>query len=288
MAKPAFDLILGVNTLRELGIVLDFWTKTITVDEITLPMRNINKLSTKSRIERAWTVNNMLHEPESTEEATQHALGILDAIYEKADLQAVVNENCAHLNVHDRNKLLELLSEFEELFDGTLGDWNTEPVSFDLKEGAKPYHGRAFPVPKFHKETLIKELNRLCDLGVLEWQPASEWASPSFIVPKKDQTVRFLSDFREVNKRIIRKPYPIPKISTVLQEMEGFTFASALDLNMGYYTIRLDPDASKICTIIFPWGKYSYLRLPMGICGSPDIFQSKMMELMATLGFVRA
>ena len=77
-------------------------------------------------------------------------------------------------------------------------------------------------------------------------------------------------------------------ISTVLQEMEGVTFASALDLNMGYYTIRLDPDASKICTIIFPWGKYSYLRLPMGICGSPDIFQSKMMELMATLDFVRA
>jgi hypothetical protein len=134
----------------------------------------------------------------------------------------------------------------------------------------------------------MKELRRLCDLGVLQWQPASEWASPSFIVPKKDQTVRFLSDFREVNKRIVRKPFPLPKISTVLQELEGFTFATALDLNMGYYTIRLDPDASKICTIIFPWGKYSYLRLPMGIAGSPDIFQSKMTELMATLEFVRA
>ena len=156
-----------------------------------LPMRNINKLSTRSRIERAWTVNNMLHEPESTEEATQRALGILDAKYEKADLQAVVNENCAHLNVHDRNKLLGLLTEFEELLDGTLGNWKTEPVSFDLKEGAKPYHGRAFPVPKFHKETLMKELNRLCELGVLEWQPASEWASPSFIVPKKRSNCAF-------------------------------------------------------------------------------------------------
>jgi hypothetical protein len=56
---------------------------------------------------------------------------------------------------------------------------------------------------------------------------------------------------------------------------------------MGYYTIRLDPDASKICTIIFPWGKYSYLRLPMGIAGSPDIFQAKMSELMVTLKFVK-
>jgi hypothetical protein len=75
---------------------------------------------------------------------------------------------------------------------------------------------------------------------------------PSFIVPKKKNTVRFLSNVWEVNKRLIRKPFPIPKISTVLQELEGFTFATALDLNMGYYTIRLDPDASKICTIIFP------------------------------------
>ncbi len=63
-----------------------------------------------------------------------------------------------------------------------------------------------------------------------------------------------------MNQRLIRKPFPIPKISTVLQEIEGFSFATALDLNMGYYTIRLDPDASKICTIIFPWGKYSYRR----------------------------
>jgi hypothetical protein len=52
---------------------------------------------------------------------------------------------------------------------------------------------------------------------------------------------------------------------------------TALDLNMGYYTIRLDLDASKICAIIFPWGKYSYKRLPMGIAGSPDIFQGKML-----------
>ena len=111
MAKPAFDLILGMNTLRELGIVLDFWTKMITGFEITLPMRNISKLSTKSRIAQAWSVNNVLHEPESTEEATQRALGILDAKYENAYLQAVVNENCAHLNVHDCNKLLELLTE---------------------------------------------------------------------------------------------------------------------------------------------------------------------------------
>jgi hypothetical protein len=108
-----------------------------------------------------------------------------------------------------------------------------------------------------------------------------------FIQPKKNKTVCFLTNFQEVNKRLVRKPFPITKISTVLQELEGFTSATALDLNMGYYTISLDLDVARICTIIFPWGKYSSQELPMGIAGSPNIFQEKMSDLMATLEFVQ-
>jgi hypothetical protein len=75
-------------------------------------------------------------------------------------------------------------------------------------------------VPKIHKDTIIEEVEMLCKLGVLERQPASKRALPSFIIPKKDKTVRFLSDFGEVNMRLVRKPFPTPKVSTVLQELE--------------------------------------------------------------------
>ncbi len=99
----------------------------------------------------------------------------------------------------------------------------------------------------------MKEIEQLCNIGVLEWQPSPRWASLTFIIPKKDSTVRTISYFRELNRRIVRKLYPIPKISMILQVLEGFTYATALDLSMGYYTIRLDPTASEMCTIIFPW-----------------------------------
>ncbi len=59
----------------------------------------------------------------------------------------------------------------------------------------------------------------------------------------------------------------------VLQELEGFTFATALDSNVGYYTIRLDPmhpESAPSSSL-----KYSYKRLPMGIAGSPDYFKVK-------------
>jgi hypothetical protein len=120
---------------------------------------------------------------------------ILDAKYSEADLQSVVRDNFKHLKFDQQKKLLQLLNKYKLLFDGTLGDWKTKPVSFQLKEGASPYHGQAFPVPKIHKDTLIKEVDRLVKLGVLEWQPALEWASPSFIIPKKIEPSTFLAIF---------------------------------------------------------------------------------------------
>jgi hypothetical protein len=120
-----------------------------------------------------------------------------------------------------------LLLEYESLFDGTLGDWNWPPVSVKLKEGAKPYHSRPYPIPQINKATLMKEIHMLVDIGVMKRQSSSQWASPAFIIPKKDMTVRTITDFRELNKRIVRRPYPIPKTSTTPQELEGFTYAMA-------------------------------------------------------------
>ena len=57
---------------------------------------------------------------------------------------------------------------------------------------------------------------------------------------------------------------------------------------MGYYHIVHDPRASELYTVVLPWGKYEYLRLPMGLCNSPDIFQEKMDELMTGLEYGRA
>ena len=71
-------------------------------------------------------------------------------------------------------------------------------------------------------------------------------------------------------------------------KLEGFQFATSLDLNMGYYHIELSPASKRLCTIVLPWGKYEYQRLPMGLCNSPDIFQEKMSTLMQGLDYVRA
>ena len=56
-----------------------------------------------------------------------------------------------------------------------------------------------------------KEVDRLTKIGVLKKIYNSQWVAPTFIVPKINQTVRFISDFRELNERIKRKPFQIRK-----------------------------------------------------------------------------
>ncbi len=171
---PMYDLKIGKRTMHTLGVKLGFQEKTITIDEILLPMRNIVNLYLKPRIRRALKENTCFAQEQiSTRSAAKRLVKMLDSKYEKADLAAIVRENCSHLTAKDRVKLLSVLLKFESLFDGTLGDWKLPPVSFELKEAMKPYHDRPYPIPHKHKAVLMKEINRLCNIGVLEWQPSS-------------------------------------------------------------------------------------------------------------------
>jgi hypothetical protein len=62
----------------------------------------------------------------------------------------------------------------------------------------KLFHARAYPIPHIHEETVRKEAERLCREGVLAKDSNSEWAAPTFFIPKKEGTVRFVTDFRQL------------------------------------------------------------------------------------------
>jgi hypothetical protein len=124
-SKPQYELILGTVTMKEFGIILHFRDKILTIDDIILPMRNINNLQGSSILRVLRHNHSLAMEPQSTQDATECATQILDAKYSKADLQSVVRDNCKHLSANQQKKLLQLLKKYESFFDGTLGDWKT-------------------------------------------------------------------------------------------------------------------------------------------------------------------
>ena len=275
--ESTYDIILGRDLLRSLGLNFNFKENTITWEHVSIDMKP-RDCEIKSHFAIA--------ESNSVKEATGRIKRILDAKYEKANLKQVIKK-LNYLTKVEQKGLLKLLQKYETMFDGTLGTYKGSVYKIELKDDIKPYHAKPFPIPKVHEATLKKEVERLIKIGVLKRINQSEWAAPTFIIPKKNGTVRFISDFRELNKRIKRKPFPIPKIQDLLLKLEGFKYATSLDLNMGYYHIKLCPFSRQLCTIILPWGKYEYQKLPMGLCNSPDIFQEKMNELFAGLDYVR-
>ena len=111
------------------------------------------------------------------------------------------------------------------------------------------------------------------NIGVLEKCGRAEWISGTFIIPKKDNRVRWITDFCALNKHLIRKHYQLPRIADLLAKRNGYKFLTKLDISMHYYTFALDEASRALCTISTPFGLYRYLRLPMGILVASDIAQ---------------
>ena len=102
---------------------------------------------------------------------------------------------------------------------------------------------------------------------------------PKFCDTQKNDTIRFVTDFRVLNEKLKRKPYPLPLIQDILHNLGSFKYATCIDLNMGYYSMRLDEESQKKCVTCLPWGLYAYKMLPMGLKIASDVFQEAMGEL---------
>jgi len=109
----SYDMIIGRDLLKLLGIHLDFTNDEIRWGDANIPMKSPD-----------CTIQDFfIAEPESTSAEFKRIKQILDAKYEKADLKEVV-ANCKHLSEQEQKQLLQLLQKYSDLFDRTLGNWN--------------------------------------------------------------------------------------------------------------------------------------------------------------------
>ncbi len=145
-----------------------------------------------------------------------YASEILDAKHKKVLVNDVIDQ-LDHQNAQQKTDLQQVLNEHSKLFDGTLGVYLHRTFHIVLVPGAVPNHFRPYAIPIIYLEAFKKELIHLVEIGVLSPQYASEWASPTFITPKKDGRVCWVSDLRELNKVVKRKQYPLSIMGDILR-----------------------------------------------------------------------
>jgi hypothetical protein len=147
-------MILRRDCLSGLGIKFDFADSTIEWVNVAVPMKDADK-----PFEESYHIQ----EPKAIIKSTDNLKTILEAKYEKANLEEMTSK-ADYPTMAQRKQLLEVLKEREHyLFDGTLGKWKMGAYQIELRPDAKPYHVRAYPIPKAYTETLKVEVNRLVE-----------------------------------------------------------------------------------------------------------------------------
>ena len=281
--KQLYAVIIGNDLLYNMGINILFKERQIQLNDDKISMKEIGSCQDKDMCDM---LHSMYRDSPPLQEAEERQDRIIDCNYLKVDIDAMV----ADLDINDSNKeqLKRTLKKFKNgLFDGGLGTLkNCKPAHIKFKPGATPYKGRYYNLPKAYEYTCKKEIQRMVDIGVIEEVPQyddSPWASLTFGLLKKTGDVRIITDFQELNKWVEVNPFPLPRISEILQKLERFKSATALDLSLGFYSIPLDKASQKLCSTIPPWGKYKYKRMPMGVSCAPSIFQSIMIDTLRGL-----
>ena len=282
--RSCYDIIIGSDILWQTGMNIMYEFEELRWLDDKIPMKQLNTIYNRKVCEMLYSIHT---DSPIIKEQEDQMNKMLDCDYSKVDIKKIVNE--LNLTLASKIKLKTTLKKFPELFGGGLGKLKNGVASINLMEGATQVARTYYNLPKAYEETARKEIKHMVEIGVLkQLSPFEEttWAAPSFGTPKKTSDIRIVTDLRKMNTWIQRKPFPLPRIGEQLQKLDKFKGATALNLSQGFYTIPLDEKNQKICTMLLPWGKYAFLRLPMGVASAPDTFQGVMMNLLGHLKYV--
>jgi hypothetical protein len=224
----------GIDIKYSMGIIKWFNNE--------LPMRNPHQLDNKEYLAMTEIFEVQCNAEQlfgmDWYDPTCYASEILDTKYEKVSKNDVVHQ-LTHLHDKQKKDRKVLFKDFTRLFDGTLGVYSHKKFHIDSIPGAKPTHSQPYVIPCIHPEAFKKKLDCLVHLKVQSPQGASKWGSPTFVTPKKDNTVCWVSNLQEFNKVVLHKQYPLPIINDILHKQTCYAFFGKLDISMQYYMLDL-------------------------------------------------
>ena len=215
----------------------------------------------------------------------------------KKDGRKLIQENF-YLNLlkksafemENKTKLKEILCKYRHVFsrdETDIGLYVDEEIDVKLKdENVHPPYLRARPIPYAAKEFVRDKVKELTKNGIFEEvKKGSAYNSPCHIVmtKKEDGSTKFrlCVDYSQLNKYLIPDCYPIPRIRDIINDLDGAKYFTSIDLRSGFWNLKLKKKCRDLLSFSVGQKQLRPVRLPMGLCTSPSIFQRVMRTIMA-------
>ena len=138
-----------------------------------------------------------------------------------------------------------------------------------------------------HYQWVKEEIDKLLEAAVIR-NSHSSWSAPIIVVPKGDGGKHLVIDYRALNKVTRKFVWPMPKVEDIFSQLNGAKYFSTLDLRAGYHHIGLTTDSIPKTAFTSPFGKYEYIKVPLGLAQALVYFQELMTGVLKNLPFVMA
>ena len=183
-----------------------------------------------------------------------------------------------------QEQLKGVLAKYKVVFDDVPAGLIKRPglpdFEVELEPGKVPPVGVQYRLSPREKEELTRQLKVALDKGWIE-PSSSPFGAPVLFAPKKNGGLRLVLDYRAVNKITVKNRYPLPRIDDLLDQLNGATIFSGLDLAAGYYQIPVKEDgpSKNLTAFRTPQGLFQWRVMPMGMTNAPAVFQRTMQQV---------
>jgi len=211
-------------------------------------------------------------------DAALEASAIAESALIEADSEEIVaGPSLGHLNSKKREQLKEVFAKFPSLFSGDKTQVGLVPgVTHKIVTGdASPLCTRQWRMPESAKEKIRKECDDMLKAGIIE-PSTSPWLSPVVLVKKKDGSLRFCVDYRNLNSVTVADTYPLPRIDELVDELRDTQVFSLLDSRSAYWSVAVEPSDKPKTAFSDGYRLFQFRRMPFGLSTAPTTFQRTM------------